>query len=370
MVDRSHSFERKSHPAERLDPPAPRPALRDAGAIAVVARTSPAAAPSGAGARILVVDDSAENVRLLLQLLEPLGAELLTASNGREALAQVAAFPPDLILLDIVMPELSGHLVCEQLKADPRTRLIPVVILTGLHGEQDKLRAIEAGADDFLNKPFSRAELLARARALLKLKRYTDELEHAEATLLTLASAVESRDPHTGNHCERLACMGVRLGEQLGLPPDSLQALRRGGYLHDIGKVAIPDAILLKPARLTEEEWTVMRRHPSIGEEICRPLRSLAAVLPIVRHHHERFDGSGYPDRLRGEAIPLLARILQLVDVYDALRTARPYKPALTPADACRQLRREAGQGWLDAKLLEAFLARHDSIVEVSWPMV
>jgi putative two-component system response regulator len=164
--------------------------------------------------------------------------------------------------------------------------------------------------------------------------------------------------------------MGVRLGEQLGLPPDSLQALRRGGYLHDIGKVAIPDAILLKPARLTEEEWTVMRRHPSIGEEICRPLRSLAAVLPIVRHHHERFDGSGYPDRLRGEAIPLLARILQLVDVYDALRTARPYKPALTPADACRQLRREAGQGWLDAKLLEAFLARHDSIVEVSWPMV
>lgn len=369
MHKRSQALDQARRDLTRPSPPAPRPVLREAGGIAVAPPTAPAAAPSGAGARILIVDDSAENVRLLLELLEPLGAELLTAFNGREALEQVAARPPDLILLDIVMPEMSGHAVCEQLKADPHTRLIPVVILTGLHGEQEKLRAIEAGADDFLNKPFSRAELLARARALLKLKRYTDDLEHAEATLLTLAAAVESRDPHTGDHCERLARMGVRLGEQLRFPQESLQALRCGGFLHDIGKVAIPDAILLKPARLTEEEWIVMRRHPLIGEEICRQLRSLAAVLPVIRHHHERFDASGYPDGLRGEAIPLLARILQLVDIYDALRTARPYKPAFTAGDACQQLRREAAQGWLDATLLEVFFAHHDAIVEDSWPL-
>jgi len=368
MPDRILSLGGLRSNAPRLEPPAPRPVLPEAGRPSAEPLAQPVAAPSLPRSRILVVDDSPENVRLLLELLRPLGAELLTASNGREALAKVAAAPPDLILLDIQMPEMSGHTVCQQLKADPRTRLIPIVILTGLYGEQEKLRAIEAGADDFLNKPFSRAELLARARALLRLKHYTDDLEDAETTLLALASAVESRDPRTGDHCERLARMAVRLGEALALPHDSLRALRRGGYLHDIGKVAIPDAILLKPAKLTDDEWVEMRRHPVIGEGICRRLRSLASVLPIVRHHHERFDGSGYPDRLRGEAIPLLARILQLVDIYDALRTVRPYKAGLTSGDACQQLRREAGQGWLDPRLLEAFLGHHDSIVLDSWP--
>jgi len=367
MADHSSSSGRARRDVARFGPPAPRLASFEAGDTPAVSSASPAAAPSAPGARILIVDDSPDNVRLLLAQLEPLGVDLLTASNGREALQQVSASPPDLILLDIVMPEMNGLTVCEQLKSDPRTRLIPIVILTGLHGEQEKLRAIEAGADDFLNKPFSRAELLARARALLRLKRYTDDLEHAESTLLTLASAVESRDPNTGDHCGRLARMAVRLGEQLRLPEDSLCALRRGGFLHDIGKVAIPDAILLKPARLTEEEWAVMRRHPLIGEDICCLLRSLAAVLPIIRSHHERFDGSGYPDGLRGQAIPLLARILQLVDIYDALRTVRPYKAAMAPGDACQQMRREAEQGWLDPTLLETFLAQHDSIVEGSW---
>jgi putative two-component system response regulator len=209
---------------------------------------------------------------------------------------------------------------------------------------------------------------MARTRALLRLKRHTDELESAETTLLTLAQTIESRDPHTGDHCERLARMGTRLGRCLGLPESSLQALRRGGYLHDIGKVAIPDAILHKPARLTEEEWTVMRRHTVIGEGICRPLHSLALVLPIVRSHHERWDGSGYPDGLKGDAIPLLARVLQTVDIYDALRTARPYKPALTAGAALEQMQREADKGWLDPDLFSQFVGAYDEIIEGSWP--
>ncbi len=351
----------------RTDPPALRLASPLAAGISG-SRGGPTAAYASARPRILLVDDMPENLRLLHDLLEPLECEITTATNGRDALAQVEAAAPDLILLDVVMPQMNGLAVCGQLKANPATRFIPIVMITGLHGEQEKIRAIEAGADDFLNKPFSRAELLARAKALLRLKRYTDELEYCESALLALGRAVESRDPHTGDHCDRLARMGVRLGEEVALPADSLQALRRGGYLHDIGKVAIPDNVLLKPAKLTEEEWALMRRHTTIGEDICRPLRSFAPVLPIIRSHHERFNGTGYPDGLKGEGIPLLARVMQMVDVYDALRTARPYKQAFTAEAALEQMRREAGQGWLDPALFELFVHTHEGIVADSWP--
>ena len=350
----------------RLDTPTPR--LAPARTPSSVAdRPAPTAVSTSAPPRVLIVDDIPDNVRLLRLLMEPLGCEISEANNGRQALECVQAQPPDLILLDVVMPEMDGLSVCAQLKNDPATRLIPVVMITGVRGEEEKVSAIEAGADDFLNKPFSKVELLARAKALLRLKRFTDDLESAETTLLTLAQAVESRDPHTGDHCERLARMGVRLGRCLGLPGDSLQALRRGGYLHDVGKVAVPDAILLKPARLSEEEWVVMRRHTLVGEEICRRLRSLALVLPIIRPHHERWDGSGYPDGLKSDAIPLLARVLQMVDIYDALRTARPYKPAFSASEAVKQMEREAGQGWLDPQLLSEFTRAHDEIVADSW---
>jgi putative two-component system response regulator len=352
----------------RLDTLAPRLAPARASRI-VVEPPAATMVSTPAPPRVLIVDDIPDNVRLLRLLMEPLGCEIVEANNGRQALECVEARPPDLILLDVVMPEMDGLRVCAQLKNDPATRLIPVVMITGVRGEEEKVNAIEAGADDFLNKPFSKVELLARAKALLRLKRFTDELESAEATLLTLAVAVESRDSHTGGHCERLARMGVRLGGCLGLPEASLQALRRGGYLHDIGKVAVPDAILLKPARLTEDEWAVMRRHTLVGEEICRRLRSFALVLPIIRSHHERWDGSGYPDGLTSDAIPLLARVLQMVDIYDALRTARPYKPALSASETLEQMEREAGQGWLDPQLRAAFARAHDKIVADSWPL-
>ena len=305
---------------------------------------------------VLVVDDSVQNVELLTALMQADGYEIVAAANGLEALAHVAASPPDLILLDIMMPKLDGYEVCRRLKQEASTRLIPIVLLTALAAEEARVQGIEAGADDFITKPFSRAELKARVRSLLKLKAFTDELEHAEAMLLVLGRIVEAKDPYTQGHCERLAAYSVALGQKLGLPPEELMALDRGGTLHDLGKIGIPDAILLKPGGLSEAEWAIMREHPVIGERICLPLRSLQRVLPIIRHHHERWDGSGYPDGLAGGAIPLTARILQVVDIFDAMRTARPYKPALSLKITCDSLRDEVVRGWRDPGVVEPFI--------------
>jgi putative two-component system response regulator len=312
--------------------------------------------PSSKPPRILIVDDVPQNVDLVSSLMRAEGYEVAAAANGLEALVQVAAAPPDLILLDIMMPTLDGYAVCRQLKAHPETRLVPIVLITALGDETDKLLGIEAGADDFLTKPFSHAELKARVRSLLKLKSFTDELEHAETMLLTLGRTVEAKDPYTQGHCERLAAYSVALGRVLGLQGDDLTALDRGGALHDLGKIGIPDAILLKPAGLTKAEWAIMREHPVIGERICLPLRSLKGVLPIIRHHHERWDGGGYPDGLIGEAIPLTARVLQVVDIFDALTTERPYKPALSQAAALAALRDEVARGWRDPAVVEPFI--------------
>ncbi|PWB80887.1 MAG: metal-dependent phosphohydrolase [Candidatus Methylomirabilota bacterium] len=306
--------------------------------------------------RLLVVDDNAQNVELLTTLMEAEGYEVATAADGEEALAQVAAFSPDLILLDIMMPRVDGYAVCRRLKEEASTRLVPVVFVTALGVEEARIRGIEAGADDFITKPFSRTELKARVRSLLQLKHFTDELEHAETMLVVLGRTVEARDPYTHGHCERVTAYSVALGRKLGLPTEELAALDRGGSLHDLGKISIPDAILLKPGALSEGEWAVMREHPLSGERICSPLRSLQRVLPIIRHHHERWDGSGYPDGLVGEAIPITARILQVADIYDALTTARPYRPAPTPDAACDTLRSEIVRGWRDPDVVRPFI--------------
>jgi putative two-component system response regulator len=310
--------------------------------------------PRRKSARILIVDDNRDNLFVTRELLQSDGYEVSTAENAVRAEAAVRQEPPDLILLDVVMPGRSGIDLCRDLKANPETRLIPIVMITGLTERDDKIRAIEAGADDFLNKPIFPEELFARVRSLLKLKDFTDELESAENVICTLALSVESRDPYTAGHCERLAEYASQLGHYLGLGEEELVALRRGGYLHDLGKITVPDEILKKGSDLTAAEWAIMRQHPLTGESICRPLRSLKDVLPIIRHHHEHWDGSGYPDGLRGEEIPLLARILQTVDIYDALRTARPYKPALGHEDSTRVMRNEAA-GRLDSALVERF---------------
>lgn len=311
--------------------------------------------------KILVVDDQEANIRLIEAILAPQGYEVIPASDAERALEQVAAGPPDLILLDVMMPGMDGYEVCARLKQNERTRLIPVIVLTSLSDLEDRIRGIEAGADDFLSKPFHQAELSARVRSLLKLKQFTDELEHAEDVLCTLGLSVEAKDPYTEGHCERLALYSVAMGRSLGLGPEQLKALQRGGYLHDLGKIAIPESIINKKTALSEEDWQIMREHPVIGERICKPLKSLRLVLPIIRNHHERWDGTGYPDGLKGEEIPLTARIIQMVDIYDALITARPYKPALKREQVFSIMRQEAEKGWRDPKVVEQFITLMES---------
>jgi putative two-component system response regulator len=312
--------------------------------------------PPRKSARILVVDDNRDNALLTRELLYTEGYEVEIAENAGRAEFLIQQNLPDLILLDVVMPGKSGIDLCRELKGRSETRLVPIVMITGLSEREDKIRGIEAGADDFLNKPIFPEELFARVKSLLKLKEFTDELESAEGILCTLGLTVESRDPYTSGHCERLANYAEHLGRAIGLSEDDLVALRRGGFLHDLGKIIVPDEILKKGSNLTAVEWEIMRQHPITGENICRPLRSLRPVLPIIRHHHEHWDGSGYPDGLGREEIPILARILQVVDVYDALRTARPYKPALAHEEAARTMTREAEAGLWDPELVSRFI--------------
>lgn len=306
--------------------------------------------------RILIVDDSEANLQLLTRAFGADGYVVTMARDGVQALDAVARTSPDLVLMDIQMPHVNGVAVCEQLKRDVNTRLVPVVLMTGVTDARTKMHGIEAGADAFLSKPLRLAELRARVRALANLKRYTDELESAESVMVTLAQTIEARDASTEGHCERLAEYASALGEALGLSAEERVALRRGGFLHDIGKIAVPDAVLFKAGRLSDEEFELIKRHTVVGSDLCRQLRTLRMVRPIVRHHHERFDGSGYPDGLEGDAIPLLAQIMHVVDVFDALTTARPYKPAFSTARAIVELREEVSRGWHRPDLVETFI--------------
>src|SRR5271154_6429318 len=301
---------------------------------------------------ILVVDDNLANAAMLKEILVMRGYQAIAVQSAAAAEAEIYREAPDLILLDVVMPGKTGYELCRELKDDSKTRLIPIVMITGLSAQEDRLKGIEAGADYFLTKPISPEELFARVSSLLKLKEFTDELETVDSVLCTLGLSVESRDPYTEGHCERLARNATDLGGFLGMDEESLVALRRGGYLHDLGKIAVPDEILKKGSNLTPEEWAVMKLHPITGENICRPLKSLRLVLPIIRNHHEHSDGSGYPDGLQKSETPLLPRILQVADVYDALRTERPYKPALGHEHAAVTMRAEAKAGLWDEELV------------------
>src|SRR5713101_7893522 len=306
-------------------------------------------------AKILVVDDDATNRELLQECLAAEGLEVVTAPDGRSSLEAFARLKPDLVLLDVNMPFLDGFDVCRRLKSNPETRLTPVLLVTALSATEDRVRGIKVGADGFLSKPVDHSELLAHVRSLLSLKAYTDELERAESVLFALARSIEGKDPCTEGHCERLSGYSARLGKRIGLAEDQVIALRRAGIVHDIGKVAVPDAILLKPGRLTPEEFRTMQEHPVVGERICAPLKSFRLLLPIIRHHHEKLNGSGYPDGLKGEEIPVTARVLQIVDVYDALTTQRPYKPALPRAEALQIMEEEVRKGWWDPGIFQEF---------------
>jgi putative two-component system response regulator len=304
---------------------------------------------------ILIVDDVDLNRRLLKAVLKTASYRILEAKRPSEAMLILEAEKVDLVIVDLVMPEMSGADFCHVLKSDRRTHLLPILMITSVQGVENQITGLESGADDFLLKPLQPAVVRSRIRTMLRHKAMTDSLEEAETILFALAQAVEHRDKYTGMHCERLATYSIALAQAMGLSKPEQMALYRGGYLHDIGKISIPDAILFKRGLLTEEEWEIMREHTVRGEEICRPMKTLAPVLPIIRSHHERWDGSGYPDGLAGENIPLLARILQVADIYDALTTARPYKPAFSHERSMEMMLEESRRGWRDPELVPLF---------------
>ena len=315
------------------------------------------ARPARGTGKVLVVDDTAPVRRLLQSLLNEQGYEVVTASDGREALESLRRELPDVVLTDIHMPHCDGFQLCQELKDTPATRLIPLVLMTGAYDRDDRLRALNVGATDLLTKPVDPIELQARMRALMQFKRSVDDLESAEDMLRSLALMVEARDPDTAGHCQRLARYVTALGRHIGLPDEDLLALERGGYFHDIGKIALPDAILLKAGPLTPDERARVKEHTVMGDKLCSQLRTLQPVRAIVRSHHERLDGTGYPDGLRGDTIPLLAQIMAIVDVYDAMTTRRSYKPALSDERACQELHQDVHRGWRRQDLVEAFLA-------------
>ncbi len=304
---------------------------------------------------VLIVDSQEVNRRVMRGMLKQEPYRILEAGQAMDAISIVDHERVDLVILDLMMPGISGLELCRRIKSSRRTQLLPVLMLTSVQGIESEVAGLASGADEFLNRPLHPTVVRTRIRAMLRNKAAVDSLDEAETILFALAQAVEQRDPYTAGHCDRLSRYAVELGNALGLPRPQLLALHRGGFLHDIGKISVPDSILFKKSRLNEEEWTLMRSHTVGGEAICRPMKNLAPVLPIIRNHHERWDGSGYPDQLRGEAIPLLARILQIADIYDALTTERPYKAALSTHEALEILGAETRNGWRDPELTALF---------------
>jgi putative two-component system response regulator len=310
---------------------------------------------------VLAVDDGAANRELIAAYLSEIDCEITLADDGRAALDIVETDPPDLVLLDVQMPGMDGYEVCRRIKAMPRGRLLPVVIITALNHSNDRVAALEAGADDFMSKPVERAELVARVRSALRLKALYNTLNSAEQVIFALAAAVEAKDAFTERHTQRVGESARYLGRRIGLPEYSLDALYRGGIIHDIGKIGVPDSILLKPGPLNDVETARMREHVAIGEAIVRPLQTAASVLPIIRHHHEWYDGHGYPDGLRGRQIPRLARIVSVCDAFDALVNDRPYRVRHTTDEAVAMLRDGAGTQW-DPEMVEIFTSEVRSI--------
>ncbi len=315
---------------------------------------------------ILIVDHQEINRRMLSGMLKEVGYCLLEASRAAQAFEILERTKVDLVIADLMMPEISGLDFCRRMKTDRGTYLIPVLIITSLQGEETEVAGLAAGADDFLIRPLHGVVVRTRIATLLRQKAAVDSLEEAESILCVLGQAIEQRDEAIGGHCRRLDRITVAIGSALDLSRPQLLALHRAAFLHDIGKVSVPDSILFKPGPLSRQEWDIMRQHPIKGEQICRPVKSLAPVLPIIRSHHERWDGSGYPDGLAGEEIPLLARILQVADIYDALSSPRPYKRALPGPRALEILEEESHRGWRDPKLIRLFRGLWETVL---WPL-
>ncbi len=311
--------------------------------------------PEECAGQVLVADDCPSVRTVLEQTLLTAGHRVIVARDGHEALALIAASVPDLMLLDLDMPGLGGYEVCQRVKRDPATRFIPVVIITGQSAAEARMRAWELGADDFLTKPFQCVEILARCRSLLRVKRLVDELDSATAVVFALARAVEAKSPYTQGHAERVTTLALDLAAEVGVQESERESLRKGALLHDIGKISIPDHILDKPGALTAEEYALVKQHPIQGAHIVEPLRSIRDAVPLIRWHHERLDGRGYPDGLAGDQVPVLVRVLSVADTFDAMVSARPYRAPIPPSRCLEFLHANARGGGLDVELVKAF---------------
>lgn len=312
--------------------------------------------PSGTlASHILVVDDFDQGREVLRGFLEADGYKVDTAMDGQEAVEKALADPPRLILMDVSMPRLSGIEACRILKNDDRTHLVPIVLITGLVEREDRLKGVDAGCDDFLTKPVDFEQLKVRTRNLLRTKALIDDLETAENVLVSLVKALEVKDLYTRGHSERVSNLAEALGGAVGLGAQERRNLKRAGLLHDIGKIGIPLDYLRKPGKLTTEEYETVKQHPSIGFDICKPLRTMAPLIALIRGHHEQLSGRGYPDGLKGDEIPLPLRCLTIADVYDALTSDRPYRGAMTADSAFRIMREESSMGMWDTRVIEIF---------------
>jgi len=319
-------------------------------------------------AKVLAVDDMVTNLKLLGFALRPPEYQIVEARDGLQALEILRRETFDVVLLDVLMPGIDGFETCRRIREELGLKLLPIIMVTSMGSPDDVVRGMEGGADDYITKPFNNVELVARVNAAIERKRLTDRLDDAETVLFSLARMIEARDRDTSDHCDRLSHIAVVFGKELGLAQEDLDALRRGGVLHDIGKLGIPDEILLKKGKLDADEWQVMKQHAMIGAALCSPLRTMKRTADIAQYHHEKWNGSGYPEGLSGEAIPLVARVFQIVDVYDALSSTRPYKPALPREEVIEIMERETVEGFWDPKLMPVFLKilrGHPEILEL-----
>jgi putative two-component system response regulator len=311
--------------------------------------------PDGGAPLVLVIEDDATQRQLLTRVLDREGYQSIGLSNGETGLRAIVEYAPQLVLLDLNLPRVDGFEICRQLRADPLTATLPVIVITAHTAMSDMVAALDAGADDFLAKPVQHAELLARMRSAIRLRRAITSLERATQIVAALANAVEAKDVGLVHHCRWLAHHAARVGAQVGLRGEELEAVAYGALLHDVGKIGVPEHLLRKEGPLSEEEWTIMRRHPEIGERICQPLGASRAFAPIIRHHHEHFNGRGYPDGLRGERIPLGARIVAIADAYEAMVHGRPYQRAQPHERVAVEITRLRGRQF-DPDLVPVFL--------------
>jgi putative two-component system response regulator len=308
-------------------------------------------------ARILIIDDDPQVRSLLRTLLKSRGYGVEEFGAAEPGLERIRSDPPDLVFLDLQLPDRSGHSVLEEIRSRAATRLLPVVMLTGFASSEEKVRAYELGVTDFLAKPFSPDELLPRVRSLVLLKLFADEHEHAGQMLMTLARTIDARDPYTAGHSGRVAGYAELVALRMSVPVGTRLDMRRGALFHDLGKIIIPDGVLLKPGPLTPEERNIIEQHPVVGAELLAPMKTMLKTLPIVHSHHERLDGSGYPDGLNGESLPRSVRIVTICDIFDALTTTRAYRKALSQEEAYEILSDGVHRGWWDGEVLRELQA-------------